>query len=526
MADTIPPVVGAIPANATGQEHSAEAQSPQKLQPGHSYPALVVRVLAQQPATADLTATGAAANHRYEVSIFDQHFSVASPRQFPVGAVLRVVPVVTDTGTALEVRGLFNGAADGALPAPATTTTTASGAQATAEPEAPAAANRATHVVETLVARTAQRLGVRLPADVVRNVAAQITREQLPAVATATAAARLTTAELPLLPALLRGGALAESAPQVSDLAKPLAQLGQEVQRAVPAGELRDDILVRLRAAAAQPASPPIVVDGADPVVIRRASPLAIQETIVQLVENVVRSDRTLTIVGRLLDHVDLGPDASARTTLAQRVDLLLQEGRAATLSTLDLLDGLGVEAKGKAVTLLRELEQARLREPSLFREVLLQARDLYQRAEGAVYLQLLEWAALDQPERSELAGALYAAGEGHGLRVTVRDQRRGTGPDGAIGFVIEIDSPKLGHVQVSGRLLRRDGEASPLDVHVSAEEVATAQRIDDRLGLLIEALREQGYDPAATVSHAVAASSEAAETPAPESDHALDVKV
>lgn len=401
--------------------------------------------------------------------------------------------------------------------------------------------------VERVVARALAAEGVPAGPDAIAAVARIVRDEQLSVVSAARAAARLLQAGWPVLPTLVGPGAEAEAHPGTADLEPVLSALraaharaGAEAFRAGTPAAHGDPAPASGTGLRVPPLPPELANPGAasklewmrsnstslpgtPPVSLVVARPALVIESLQQWVGELLRADPVLAAVRAMLadleDATDLPP------ALGVRVAQLVGAGRATgaggaagdplpgsvtrgggggEAGTLRaLLEGLGVEAREQAVALLRGLETQRLREDPVLAELLPLARALHQRAESALYLQLVEWGALDQGASRDVAGVLSGPhGERHAVRLRVRDQRRGRrGPEQELGFELGVESRTLGRVTVSGRLGAAHADGRVLSLRLHAEEDAVHSLMRVALPELEAALRAQGYQPVVAAS-------------------------
>ncbi len=413
--------------------------------------------------------------HRYEISIQGHGYIIATLRELLVGSILDLIalPTARGGGPALFLR--LPGGTREALgiepnPAPAVP---AAGAGKERNPDTP---------IEAALVRALRREGVPVVRESVVRLAAALVAEGLDGTPAVSAAAKLIRAGLPVLPSLVRGGALVEGGSAPTDPRSAVAALLPLVERAVTESGERAAIVALLRAGAGLDRESSAA---SEPHVVTRPSVMLLHAGLRRLVATLAGGDPVLIQI----------QDALA----------LLARDEVARKATL--FEGLGEDGRRQTRELLRAMERdVILRQPQLaaLREAV---GEVHKRMEATQYLQILEWFQLATPEQQAIAGHWTPPREGLPFRFSLRDERR-DGGGGGLGFVIDVEAPRLGSVRVAGRLEPAlagadDAPGGALAVHIAADEPDSARRIDERLPLLLASLEAHDYRVTATVARA-----------------------
>ncbi len=465
------------------QSMQGQIEDSSELKPGHSYPGEIVKLLGQ-----------VSGKHRYELSIFNQHMPALSSEAFDVGTILRVVPILKDGQYHLEIRGLW------------------SPGLAIEQPEVQEPRPQQVESTEHLLARALQQRGWTPPSHrELERLPSMIRDNSLPLSASAEVISQAYGSRLPLNPAMLRAGAnmLLESADplplkkQLIELLKP--HVDEKPQLLSATQRLSDSGSMILTDFSDEPEQRHSQVSRPLPeLFVQRLRLAQLQSSVQNLVNTVLNTDTTLAKIGELIEEIQFqqlhvtGKD-EVGPVLAERVSQLLSMEEA----TFDrsLLKGLDQQARFKALLMLKEMEQQRIQSHNLWQEISPIVKELYHRTEAAAYLQLLEFSSREHHEDQWMSGYLPVPDGPAKFRMRVRDERRKSKPKDSIGFVIELESSKLGRVQASGKLSGNPKpEAAPLQVHLAAQEVDISQRIHNGLPNLVSRLADRGFECEAVV--------------------------
>lgn len=542
MSDRVTPISQSFPTSTSRAVSAGPHGPPPQLEPAQVYPAVVLRLLAASQG-----------GFHYEVSLFDRSWPLVSAQEFAPGTLLKVVPVPDGASYRLELRGTYPG--EGSTSS--STASNSSAASAASEGAAPTRSSVAPDPIDVLkshLLREFREHAIQVPTEAVTKLADTIVRDGLPAQPAIRAARRLLELRLPLLEGLVRGGTYAELGPDRADLTPALqairARLAVSEPRAggdgssVVRGDASRlpapvrDLLVNLAELAS--ARPRELIPGAPfPMTWLREVPSQAQQLVHDIVRLLVEADPVLERIRETTALLQEAPGERVSKELETRVRDLLRE-----LDQRDgqLLRGLSPEARDQAALLLRALERSRLEQHPVGMEWFPLLREVQQRAEAALYLQLCEWAGLDAPERSLVFGFLDTDPEPWPFRMTVRDQRQGDSESESAGFRLAVESRTLGRIDVAGRWTRCASNANDdareetsvtagaLRLHFAPDRgEAVAQKLRQHMPRLIRALEPLGYDTDVTVravTHVLGAMGLAPEAPAKgDGSEPLDVR-